>query len=99
MVVFFLILYRAFIGFSWSATFAELFSLKRNLGLITDYKILTGNTTSGDINSTRVNARLSISRPLNMRTASEHEVGPILARFARRDLAFERRVYGPIRHR
>lgn len=99
MVVFFLILYRAFIGFSWSATFADLFSLKRNLGLIADYKILTGNTTSGDINSTRVNSRLSISRPLNMRTASEHEVGPILARFARRDLAFERRVYGPIRHR
>jgi len=99
MVVFFLILYRAFIGFSWSVTFVELFALKRQLGLVTDYKVLVGNTTTGDMNSTRVNSRLLVSRPLNMRSSSEHEVGPLLARFVRRDLAFDRRVYGPIRHR
>lgn len=66
---------------------------------MTDYKVLVGNTTTGDMNSTRVNSRLLVSRPLNMRSSSEHEVGPLLARFARRDLAFDRRVYGPIRHR
>lgn len=99
MLVFFFILYRAFVGFSWSLTFADLFPVERDLGLVTDYKLMLGNTTTNAMNTTRVNSNLMIFRPMNMRTSSEHEVGPILTRFVRRDLAFERKVYGPIRHR
>lgn len=60
---------------------------------------MLGNTTMGDVNTTRVNSNLIIKRPLNMRTNLEHEVGPILTRFVRRDLFVERTLFGPIRNR
>lgn len=51
------------------------------------------------MNSTRVNSNLLISRPLNYRNSSLNEVGPLVTRFVRRDLAAQRKLFGATRPR
>jgi len=98
-VVFVLVIYKAFIGFSWSVNFFQLFGVRSNLGLVSDYKLLLGNTSLSDINSTRVNSNYFIARPINYNSASWEDVGPLSVRFVRRDLAYYRKTLGPIRYR
>lgn len=99
MVVFFIVLYRSFIGFSWSVTFFELFGISTSLGSTNDYKFLLGNTCLSDVNTTRVNSRILVYRPKNYRNNSLQETGPLVARFARRDLAAQRKLFGSIHAR
>lgn len=61
--------------------------------------MLLGNTSAGAINATRVNSHIVIARPQNYRNHSLYEVGPLVARFARRDLAAQRKLFGAIHSR
>lgn len=98
-MVFLLVIYKALVGFSWYASFFRIFSISDNLGLVEDYKLLRGTTVSSTINSVRVYQDFKVRRPLNYKTASWVETGALPVRFARRALAFRRRVYGPVRNR
>lgn len=69
------------------------------MGLVEDYKLLRGTTVNSTINSVRVYQDFKVRRPLNYKTASWVETGPVSVRFARRVVEFRRRVYGPLRNR
>lgn len=69
------------------------------MGACVDYKMLLGNTSLGVINMTRVNSNILIARPQNYRNHSLREVGPLVARFVRRDLATQRKLFGAIHAR
>lgn len=99
MVVFFIVLYRAFIGFSWNVTFFELFGISNKLGLVSDYKLLVGGTSSSEINSTRVNAAIVVARATNYKNSSLSDLGPFVVQYSRRDLATQRKLFGAIRAR
>ena len=99
MVVFLMVIYNAFIGFSWYSSFFRIFDINTNLGLVEDYKLLRGTTVSSVNNSVRVYQNFKIERSLNYKTNSWVETGPFPVRFARRTLAFRRRIYGPLRNR
>lgn len=99
MVVFLMVIYNAFIGFSWYTSFFRIFNINSGLGLVEDYKLLRGTTVNSVNNSVRVYQNFQIKRPLNYKTSSWVDAGPVSVRFARRALAFRRKVYGPLRNR
>lgn len=99
MVVFLMVIYNAFIGFSWYASFFRIFNINAGLGLVEDYRMLRGTTTNSVNNSVRVYQNFQIKRPSNYKTSSWTDTGPFSVRFARRALAFRRKVYGPLRNR
>jgi len=99
MVVFLLVIYNAFIGFSWYVSFFTLFNINANFGLVKDYKLLRGNTVNQSSNSVRVYQNFKIKRPLNYKTSSWVDLGSVSSRFTRRAVAFRRKTYGPLRNR
>lgn len=99
MVVFAVVIYKAFIGFSWYVSFYNLFDLNRKVGILVDYKFLRGNALNNDTNFVRVNSMLAANRTVNFKTAAWVEVGAGATRFARRDRSFNRTFYGPVRPR
>ncbi|RZL45015.1 MAG: hypothetical protein EOP00_18430 [Pedobacter sp.] len=76
-----------------------MFNRGANLGLVKDYKILVGTSTSNSVNSVRVNNSILINRPLNYKNSSLVDVGATTVRFAKRLAVFNRSVYGSIRPR
>jgi hypothetical protein len=101
LLVFVLVIYEAFVGFSWAVTFSELFKLKTKSGLVVDYKFLIGNTVTSNINYTRVYNAYTIVRPLNYKTMDYYDLGPLVVRFKKRNgVTFrKKRREGPIRAR
>ena len=80
-------------------TFFELFGGPSKLGAVVDYKVLVGNTSLSSLNSTRVNSNILVFRPVNYRNSSLTDLGPFSTRFARRDLAAQRKIFGAVRSR
>lgn len=70
MVVFFLVIYEALIGFSWSADFLTAFGVNNNLGFVRPYKVLLGVSSNDISTSVRVLHRFAVKRPINYKTAS-----------------------------
>lgn len=100
MFVFFVLLYKAFIGFSWSVSFVNLFSNNLNLGLVKDFKILRGTSTNDNVDSiTRVLHTFSVKRPLNYKNASWLDLGSVNVRFAKRRVLFNRQFFGSFKKR
>jgi hypothetical protein len=99
MLVFFFMIYDALSGFSWSTGFLNIFNVSSDLGLVRDYKVLRGTTSSMGINSTRVLHRFIVKRPVNYKTSSWLDLDIFSVRFARRRNSFNRGLYGSRRPR
>ena len=103
MVVFAIVIYKAFIGFSWYVSFYNLFPInsRRQVGMFLDYKFLRGNVLNEDVNFVRVNFDFdaSILASLNYKTASWVDLGATSVRFARRSNRANRSIYGSVRPR
>lgn len=56
MVVFAVVIYKAFIGFSWYASFYNVFNISSSNGALVDYKFLRGTATNTTTNFVRVNS-------------------------------------------
>jgi len=65
-----MVIYNAFIGFSWYASFFRIFNINVGLGLVEDYRMLRGTTTNSVNNSVRVYQNFQIKRPSNYKTSS-----------------------------
>jgi hypothetical protein len=70
MLVFFILVYDALAGFSWSTGFFNAFNVKNDLGLVRDYKVLRGTTSGSGVSSVRVLQHFAVKRPLNYKTNS-----------------------------
>ena len=99
MVVFALVIYKAFIGFSWYASFYNLFNISTNYGMLVDYKILLGTATNTKTNFVRVKSEWDPIRPMNFKNSSITDIGQTTVRFAKRPEAFTRSFYGAVRPR
>lgn len=99
MLVFFILVYDALAGFSWSTGFLNAFNVKTDLGLARDYKILRGTTSGVGISSVRVLQHFVVKRPLNYKTTSWLDLDIFSVRFARRRSNFNRGLYGSTRPR
>ncbi len=75
--------YSAFIGFSWSASFHSLFNISSNLGLLSSYKILRGTSVNNAVNSSRVCQSFVIRRQTSYSDSSMLDVGVTSVRFGR----------------
>lgn len=83
LVVFTFMVYSAFIGFSWSASFHSLFNISSNLGLLSSYKILRGTSVNNAVNSSRVCQSFVIRRQTSYSDSSVLDVGVASVRFGR----------------
>lgn len=99
MLVFFLLVYDALAGFSWSTGFLNAFNVKTDLGLARDYKMLRGTTSGAGISSVRVLQHFIVKRPINYKTTSWLDLNIFSVRFARRRNNFNRGLYGSTRPR
>lgn len=99
MVVFAVVIYNAFVGFSWAVSFKTLFNISEQNGMLVDYKTIRGTTSGSRTSLTRVFQSFEIKRPSNYKTASWVDLGAITVRFIRRSDVFKRTFYGPIRKR
>lgn len=99
MVVFFIMIYDALSGFSWSTGFLNSFNVRNELGFVRDYKLLRGTTSGMGINSTRVLHHFAVKRPVNYKTSSWLDLDIFSVRFARRRSSFNRSLYGSRRPR
>lgn len=99
MLVFAVVIYNAFIGFSWAVSFYNVFPGLKAYGALVDYKFLRGNAVNSSTNFVRVLSTLVLKRPENFRTALWFKTEVGAARYSRRLYAFNRSVFGPIRPR
>lgn len=83
LVVFTFMIYSAFIGFSWSASFHSLFNISSNVGLLSSYKILRGTSVNNVVNSSRVCQSFVIRRQTSYSDSSMLDVGVTSVRFGR----------------
>lgn len=70
MVVFAVVIYKAFISFSWYVSFFNLFDIYTSNGMLVDYKFLRGNTVNHKTNFVRVLSTFNYKRQVNLKTAS-----------------------------
>lgn len=81
MLIFFFIIYKALIGFSWGANLHTAFFIKHRSNLNKhSYKFLIGSSSENEINSVRVLHTLKISDPQNFKAFGWRDVGPFSAR-------------------
>ena len=99
MVVFAVVIYNAFIGFSWYVSFHNLFNTQASTGMLVDYKFLRGNATSNKTNFVRVNSEWALTRTPNYKTSAWTDIGATTVRFSKRAGAFSRTFYGSVRPR
>jgi cytochrome c oxidase subunit 1 len=98
MLVFFYMLYDAFVGFSWSVSFLSVFDNQR-YGILRDYKFLVGTSTTTSINSVRRIRRILVKRGTNYKNTMLQDLGPLSVRFAKYRNRKNRLIYGAIRPR
>lgn len=70
LVVFVLLIFEAFIGFSWAVNFETIFALDRGLGFIGSYKLLRGTTANDKVSLVRVSSSFRARRPINYKGAA-----------------------------
>lgn len=70
LIVFLMVIYKAFVGFSWSTSFFRVFALDAALGLVEDYKILRGTTVNNNTDSVRVYSDIRVERPATYKNTS-----------------------------
>lgn len=70
LIVFLMVIYKAFVGFSWSTSFFRVFALDAALGLVEDYKVLRGTTVGVDSSSVRVYSDIRVERPATYKNTS-----------------------------
>lgn len=99
MVVFAVVIYKAFIGFSWYVSFYNLFSISNTNGMLIDYKFLRGNTVNHETNFGRVLSAFNYGRQPNLKTSSWLDISTTTVRYSKRVDSFTRTFYGPIRPR
>lgn len=99
MVIFAVVIYNAFVGFSWAVNFHSLFLFSQNTGLATSYKLLRGTTVASTTNFVRVNQNFRVARQMNYKSMAIKDLGSMHVRFSRRKASFNREIYGPIRPR
>lgn len=100
LFVFFLLLYRAFVSFSWSVSFFDLFQNNQFLGLVKDYKLIRGNSSAAEsTNYTRVLHKFNVKRPVNYKNSSWLDLNALTVRFVRRKVSFNRTRFGSLKKR
>ena len=95
MLVFFYLLYEAFLSFSWSASFRSVFGSRRSLGLIYDYKLIRGHSKEDHLTSSvRVLQTLRIDAPVNLKQSGLRESGFVTTKYSLATTDFKKNAFG-----
>lgn len=94
LLVFFFMIYDAFLGLSFSTSFLTLFKNNSNLGLIKDYKLLRGNSSEFfGVNYTRILTKFKVTRPLNYKNSSFLDLGALIVNYTPRSSWIKKMLY------
>lgn len=100
MLVFFYLLYEAFLSFSWSASFRAIFGVRKSLGLIHDYKLIRGHSKEDCLtSSTRVLHSLKVGVVTNLKQSGLCEGDYTTTRYSSATVDLKRTAFGSMRLR